>query len=132
MPARLDHVTLGAPDPCVPIRFYDAALAALGLIRLDELVDEEEDAAPIEAAAWGPPGDRAFFWVVTAAVATSGLHLRVACEHVAQVERFYLAALEHGGRAHAAPRRWTVYRRGEFGATVIDPLGNLIEAIAPE
>ena len=39
-------------------------------------------------------------------------------------------AVEHGGRTHAAPRRWTLYRRGEFGTSVLDPLGNARAAIS--
>jgi hypothetical protein len=49
-----------------------------------------------------------------------------------QVETFHAAALAAGGRGHGAPRRWTLYRRGEFNAIVVDPAGNLIEAVAPE
>jgi hypothetical protein len=37
-----------------------------------------------------------------------------------------------GGGTHAAPRRWPIYRRGEFNAILRDPQGNLVEAVAPE
>ena len=132
MPARLDQVTLGCPDPSPVISFYDAVLEPLGMVRLDELVDEEEDAAAVEAAAWGVLDGPAFIWVVTAPQPSSGLHLRLRADSADAVENFHRAAVQRGGLTHAAPRRWTIYRRGEFGTTVYDPLGNLIEVVAPE
>jgi predicted lactoylglutathione lyase len=50
----------------------------------------------------------------------------------AQVETFARAAAASGGSVHTAPRRWALYRRGEFNAIVSDPDGNLIEAVAAE
>jgi catechol 2,3-dioxygenase-like lactoylglutathione lyase family enzyme len=48
------------------------------------------------------------------------------------VEAFFTAGLAAGGRAHTAPRRWVLFRRGDFGAAVLDPDGNLIEVVADE
>lgn len=132
MSIRLDHVTFAAPDLTKVIAFYDAALGALGLVRLDELVDEEEDDAAVEAVAWGVPGGTAVLWLVTAATATSGAHLRLAAGHAGEVDAFHRAATASGGRTHSAPRRWTPYRTGEYATTVVDPLGNQIEVVAPE
>ena len=130
--AALDHVTITVTDLAAGVRFYDAALGALGLVRSTELVDEEEDDPQVEAAAWGPDGGRAFAWLVRGAAATRGLHLCFAAQSRAQVEAFYDAAVDVGGSPHSAPRRWTPYRRGEFNAIVGDPAGNLVEAVAPE
>lgn len=132
-PARavLDQVTVCATDPSDVIAFYDAALGALGLVRLVELEDEEDGGA-VEAAAWGPPDGTSVLWVVTADAATSGMHVRLQAGNASDVEDFHRAALAAGGLPHSVPRRWTVYRRGEFGATVRDPLGNLVEVVAPE
>jgi catechol 2,3-dioxygenase-like lactoylglutathione lyase family enzyme len=131
MPAVLDHVTISTPDFERALCFYDAALGALGLVRLDELVDEEEDGSPVEAAAWGAPGGQAVLWL-TVGEPTTGAHVRLLAHARVEVETFYTSAIEHGGSAHSAPRRWTPYRRGEFNAIVGDPGGNLIEAVAPE
>jgi catechol 2,3-dioxygenase-like lactoylglutathione lyase family enzyme len=98
---RLEHLTITASDLVAALAFYDAALGALGLVRLDELVDEEEDDAPVEAAAWGSRDGQRVLWVVTS-------------------------------WNRSTPRRWTIYRRGEYGATVVDPDGNLIEAVTDE
>lgn len=114
------------------LAFYDAVFAALGLDRVVELVDEEEDGADVEAVGWGSPGEDALWWLVTGVDVSTGLHARLTAESRVQVETFFAAAVQSGGRAHLAPRRWTIYRRGEFGASVRDPLGNIVEAVSPE
>lgn len=128
----LDHLTVTAADFQAALAFYDAALGALGLARLDELVDEEEEHPVVEAVAWGPPEGTSFFWLVTGATPTTGLHVRFHADSRADVESFHAAAVAAGGTAHTAPRRWAIYRRGEFNAIVRDPQGNLVEAVAAE
>ncbi|GAB2464580.1 VOC family protein [Jatrophihabitans fulvus] len=128
----LDSVTVAASDVAASIAFYDAVLEPLGLVRSHELVDEEEEDPALEAAGWGPPGRPAVVWVVAGAPTTVGVHVRLRTADRIDVEDFHAAALTHGGTEHAAPRRWTPYRRGEFSAVVRDPDGNLVEAVAPE
>jgi catechol 2,3-dioxygenase-like lactoylglutathione lyase family enzyme len=128
----LDHITITATDLAAMLAFYDAAFEALGLTRVAELVDEEEDDAVVEAAAWGYPDDRGLVWVVSGPAPTTGLHVRFRTDSRLQVETFHAAAVGAGGGEHAAPRRWAIYRRGEFNAIVRDPQGNLVEAVADE
>ncbi len=128
----IEHVTITAANFAASLAFYDAALGALGLVRLAELVDEEDDDSVLEAVGWGAPDAPASVWLVVGAPATSGLHLRLQAISRQEVETFHRDALRHGGSHFAAPRRWTPYPRGEFGAMVRDPAGNLIEAVAPE
>jgi catechol 2,3-dioxygenase-like lactoylglutathione lyase family enzyme len=128
----IDSVTVTASDIAASVAFYDAALGALGLVRTHELVDEEEDGAPLEAVGWGPPDRPAAVWLVVGAPVTTGAHLRLRAATALDVEEFHAAAIEAGGTEHASPRRWTPYRRGEFNAIVRDPDGNLVEAVSPE
>lgn len=132
VPAVLDQVTITARDFPASLAFYGATLGALGLVCLDELVDEEEDHAVVEAAAWGAPGGTARLWLITGSSPTTQLHVRLRADSREQVETFYAVGIEAGGVEFAAPRRWTIYRRGEFGATMRDPAGNLIEAVTAE
>ena len=131
MPATLDHVTISASDFAASLAFYEAALSALGLTRLAELVDEEEEDAKVEAAGWGVDGAPAAIWLVTG-TPSGGAHLRLRADSRREVEAFHAAALTAGGTSAAAPRRWPIYRRGEFNAIVRDPDGNLIEAVCAE
>ena len=128
----LDSVTITAADFPAALTFYDAALGALGLARVAELVDEEEDDAEVEAVAWGRPDGNGILWLVRGAGATAGLHLRFEAGSRAQVETFHDVAVRHGGTTFTPPRRWALYRRGEFNAIVADPSGNLVEAVAAE
>lgn len=130
----LDHVTLSvaAPDFAARVRLYDAALGALGLVRVAELVDEEEDDPAVEAVAWGADGGPGRIWLVIGESPTAGLHVRLRADSRQQVETFHADAVRAGAADHAAPRRWVLYRRGEFNAIVADPAGNLIEAVAAE
>ena len=119
--AGLDHVTITASDFAASLAFYDAALGALGLVRVAEHVDEEEDAAPVEAAGWGTDGADPVVWLVAGPVPTRGLHLRLTAASQAEVEAFHRAGVQAGGAEHAAPRRWVLYRSGEFNAIVARP-----------
>jgi len=127
----LDHVTITSTDFAAGLAFYDAALGALGLGRVVELGDEEDHDAGLEAAGWGD-GGWAVLWLVAGTVPTTGLHVSLRADARADVEAFHAAALAAGGRSHDAPRRWAIFRRGQFNAIVADPAGNLIEAVAPE
>ena len=49
-----------------------------------------------------------------------------------EVEAFHAAGLAAGGTNASAPRRWPIYRRGEFNAVLRDPDGNAVEAVSPE
>lgn len=128
----LDGLTITASDVDAALRFYDAALGAIGFVRTHELVDEEEDDATVEAAGWGPADGTAQLWVVTGGLPTSGLHVRFRAASRVDVDEFHEAGLAAGGTTHAAPRRWTPFRRGEYGAALRDPGGNVVEVVAPE
>lgn len=132
MPARLDHATITASDFAASLAFYDATLGALGLVRAAEYVDEEEDEAGIEAVGWGPPDAAPVLWLVEAESPTRGVHLSLRADSRVDVEAFHAAALRAGGQSLNAPRRWAIFRRGEFNAVVCDPDGNRIEAVAAE
>ncbi len=132
MAAALDHVTIASSDLARSLAFYEAALGALGMVRLAELVDEEEDDAQVEAAGWGEPAGQVLIWVITAEVSTRDAHIGLRAAGSADVRAFHAAAVAAGGTDHSAPRRWPLYRRGEFNAIVRDPAGNLVEVVAPE
>jgi catechol 2,3-dioxygenase-like lactoylglutathione lyase family enzyme len=128
----LDHVTVTASDFAASLAFYDAALGALGLARIAEHADEEEDAASLEAAGWGREGAEPVVWLVAGPVPTRGMHVRLTANSRGEVEAFHRAGVRSGGAEYARPRRWVLYRTGEFNAIVADPDGNLVEAVAPE
>ncbi|HEY2273503.1 MAG TPA: VOC family protein, partial [Jatrophihabitantaceae bacterium] len=90
------------------------------------------DDVELEAAAFGPPDCPAVLWLVAGATPTRATHVAFRADTREDVERFHEAAVAAGGISRNAPRRWPIFRRGEFNAVVADPDGNLIEAVAPE
>jgi len=113
----IDHVHLIARDLAASRRFYDAALGALG--------------RKVEGEGEG------YFWsdelfVSSDAMQTSGpthVHLAFQAADRAGVERFHAAALAAGGRDHGKPGLRPEYHAGYYGAFVLDPDGNNIEAV---
>jgi catechol 2,3-dioxygenase-like lactoylglutathione lyase family enzyme len=128
----LRHVTVCASSFEVSLAFYDAALGALGMTRVQEFGDEEEDDPVPEAAGFGLPDEPPSFWLVSGAEPTRAAHVAFAAASRAEVDAFYSAALTAGGTPRQSPRRWEIYRPGYFGAVVADPDGNLVEAALDE
>jgi len=60
---------------------------------------------------------------------TSGCHLAWRASSRAQVDAFYQAAMAAGGKDNGAPGLRTDYHPNYYGAFVIDPEGNNIEAV---
>ena len=130
--SALRHITLCPSSFDASLAFYDAALGALGLVRVQEYGDEEEADALLEAAGFGLPDEPPSFWLVTGGEPTRGAHAAFAAASRGAVDAFFAAAVAAGGTPRQAPRRWEIYRPGYFGAVVADPDGNLIEATLDE
>ena len=61
--------------------------------------------------------------------ATTGCHLAWRAQNRAQVDAFYAAALAAGGKDNGAPGLRPDYHPNYYGAFVIDPEGNNVEAV---
>ncbi len=115
----LDHVTIGVTDIGRSKAFYDAALGVLGITK------RAEDAT---FAGYGA-GGKAFFWIGVKTSPITGVHVAFAAEDRPSVDRFYAAALTHGGRDNGAPGLRPQYHPKYYGAFVLDPDGHNIEAV---
>ena len=131
-PVSLDSVTIVTRDFARSFAFYDAVLGSAGFVRAAEFGDEEEEDAEVEAAGWADDSGVPVLWLVHGTTPTAGAHVRVRARARADVESCYAAGLAAGGAASAAPRRWALYRRGNFSAAVADPEGNVVEAVSAE
>jgi catechol 2,3-dioxygenase-like lactoylglutathione lyase family enzyme len=121
----LDHIGLAVADMDRSKAFYQAALKPLGLGLVMEVTAVETGA---EAHA-GFGADRPFFWIGTGERSKGGTHVAFAAETRAEVEAFYRAALAAGGRDNGAPGLRPQYHTDYYGAFVLDPDGNNIEAV---
>jgi catechol 2,3-dioxygenase-like lactoylglutathione lyase family enzyme len=117
----LDHVGFAVRDYGRSKAFYGKALAPLGLTILLEPAGE--------AAGFGKDGT-ACFWLEARGRPVQGrLHIAFGAESRATVDAFYVAALEAGGIDNGAPGVREIYHPNYYGAYVLDPDGNNIEAV---
>jgi catechol 2,3-dioxygenase-like lactoylglutathione lyase family enzyme len=108
----IDHVHLRVRDLEWSRRFYQAALGALGL--------------EIQSGKGHFFSDELF--VSADGPSTEKLHLAFSAEDEEAVKRFHAAAIAAGGQDNGGPGERD-YHRGYYGAYVLDPDGNNIEAV---
>jgi len=113
----IDHVGLSVSDYGRSKKFFSSALAPLGYSLIMEFGD---------VAGFGVPG-KPDFWI--SAGPGSPVHVAIASENRATVDAFYQAALAAGGRDNGAPGLRPQYHPNYYGAFVLDPDGNNIEAV---
>jgi catechol 2,3-dioxygenase-like lactoylglutathione lyase family enzyme len=116
----LDHVGLRVSDIARSKRFYSAALAPLGYV-----LDADYGA---EAAGFGI-GGKPDFWIAAGGSGQTKTHVCFAATSRAQVDAFHKAALAAGGRDNGAPGIRAQYHPTYYGAFVLDPDGNNVEAV---
>jgi len=115
-----DHVGLRTARLEASIRFYEAALAALG-----HAVASRDDSG----AGLGPPGAPALWISQTKAPAQSSVHLAFTARDRKAVDRFHAAGLEAGGKDNGAPGPRADYGPRYYAAFLLDPDGNNVEAV---
>jgi catechol 2,3-dioxygenase-like lactoylglutathione lyase family enzyme len=119
------YLTLGTNDLARATRFYDAALAPLGIVRRATEADEVGYAHPADR--------RARLWITLpfdgapATVGNGSMPAFIASSRRA-VDAFHAAALAHGGTDDGAPGL-RPYGPGFYAAYVRDPDGNKLSAV---
>ena len=115
----IDHVGLGVSDLERSVAFYRQALAPLGY----QLLITREG-----TAGFGRERKPDFFIHVGRPV-SGPTHVAIASPDRATVERFHAAGLAAGGRDNGPPGPRPHYHRDYYGAFILDPDGNNIEAV---
>lgn len=122
----LDHVGYAVTDMHRAMRFYRAALAPLSITVIMEVTAEQTGKdAHVGFGANGKP----FFWIGTGLVRGGSVHVAFAASSRAQVDAFHEAALAAGGKDNGAPGLREHYHPSYYGAFVLDPDGNNVEAV---
>jgi catechol 2,3-dioxygenase-like lactoylglutathione lyase family enzyme len=122
----IDHIGLAVADMERAKAFYIGALEPIGVSVLMEVSAEETGA---EAHAGFGADDKAFFWIGTGAKPKGGTHVAFTARTRAEVDAFHRAAIAAGGRDNGAPGPRPHYHAHYYGAFVLDPDGNNIEAV---
>jgi catechol 2,3-dioxygenase-like lactoylglutathione lyase family enzyme len=115
----LDHVGVPVSDFERSKRYYAQALSPLGY----ELIMEPS----ASAAGFGRLG-KPDFWIAQGEIGQA-LHIAFADEDRATVDAFYEAAMAADGRDNGGPGLRPHYHASYYGAFVLDPDGNNIEAV---
>jgi catechol 2,3-dioxygenase-like lactoylglutathione lyase family enzyme len=124
----IDHTGIGVADMGRSARFYDAALAALGLRRLMQMPPD----AGTEGIGYGDKFP--VFWIDLFHPHGVKQHTAFAAKSRKVVDAFHAASLGAGGRDNGPPglRTGPGMPDGYYAAFVLDPDGNNIEAVCRE
>lgn len=119
----LHHVSIGVAGVERAAEFYDAVLGALGYKRTAQYLPY--------AIAYGEGVSE--FWIQlphnnATASSGNGVHFGFRARNKDDVHRFHETALANGGSDDGAPGPRPQYGPDYYGAFVIDPFGNKIEA----
>ena len=115
----LDHVGVPVSDLGRSKRFYEEALAPLGY----RLIMEHH----ISGVGFGQSA-KPDFWIRQGAPGAA-VHVAFASEDRASVDAFYEGAIAAGGHDNGQPGLRPEYYSAYYGAYVLDPDGNNIEAV---
>jgi catechol 2,3-dioxygenase-like lactoylglutathione lyase family enzyme len=130
MPKHIHHVDIRVSDIDASRRFYESALAPLGLGVTS--ADHDPNGGAEIVFGKGDSGDFAIHEPTAGAgqdTVTTGAHVAFAAADRRTVGLFYDAALLAGGRSIGAPGPRPEYSEHYYGAFVLDPDGNNIEAV---
>ena len=122
----IDHIGVAVSDMARAKAFYAHALKPLGVGLLMEVSAEETGG---DAHAGFGADDKAFFWIGTGAKPKGGTHVAFTARTRAEVDAFHQAAMAAGGRDNGAPGPRPHYHAHYYGAFVLDPDGNNVEAV---
>jgi catechol 2,3-dioxygenase-like lactoylglutathione lyase family enzyme len=122
----LDHIGLAVADLSRSKAFFAEALAPLSVAVLMELSAEQTGAHA--HAGFGRDG-KPFFWIGDGRAPTATAHVAFTAASRSEVDAFYEAALGAGGTDNGAPGVRAYYHPNYYGAFVLDPDGNNIEAV---
>ena len=121
----IDHIGLAVSNMERSKAFYVDAFRPLGIAIVMEVTAEQTGA---DAHAGFGKDDKAFFWIGGGAKPKGGTHVAFTAPTRADVDTFYRAALAAGGRENGSPGLRPHYHPDYYGAFVLDPDGNNIEA----
>ncbi|MGH6923278.1 MAG: VOC family protein [Propylenella sp.] len=122
----IDHVGLSFADYPRALRFYEAALAPLGISVVMQVTKEETGG--YEGAGFGRDGKPAF-WIGGGGRMAPRMHIAFVADDRAAVDAFFETALAAGGVDNGEPGVRAQYHPHYYGAFVLDPEGHNIEAV---
>jgi catechol 2,3-dioxygenase-like lactoylglutathione lyase family enzyme len=122
----IDHVGMQVVDYARALRFFENALAPLGITIVMQVTKEETGG--YEGAGFGRDG-KPSFWISAGGRTTPRLHIAFVADDRAAVNAFFEAALAAGAADNGVPGVRAHYHPHYYAAFVLDPEGHNIEAV---
>ena len=119
------HVMIGTNDLQKAKTFYDAAFGAIGAKLI--MTVPVEFTGGVKVGGYGR--EKPDFWLHERKETGPGRHYAFTARNRAEVDAFHAAALAAGGKDNGAPGIRAHYHPDYYGAFVIDPDGNNVEAV---
>ena len=124
-----DHIGIFVSDTARSFPFYEAALAPLGIVVRERqrhwgsiIMTGEQD----KPFLWLGPAGGNYYGTEVKVSERRPMHLAFRAATKAAVDEFYRVGHAHGGKDNGAPEDGG---RGAYGAYLLDPDGNNIEAV---
>jgi len=128
VPFMIDHIVLTVQSCEKSKAFYLKALKPLGYGLVKEYPGGAGFGADARPSFWigeARPG----YWTDAHGASRSPTHIALRAPSRAAVRAFHAAALEAGGMDYGAPEIRAKYHPNHYGAFVLDPDGNNLEAV---
>jgi catechol 2,3-dioxygenase-like lactoylglutathione lyase family enzyme len=122
----IDHIGLHVRDIARATEFYLKALAPLGIAIVMQVSAEESGRG---AAVGFGAGQKPFFWLGEGGEPSGPMHIAFAASSRTGVDAFYEAAIKAGAADNGKPGLRPECHVNYYGAFVIDPDGNNVEAV---
>jgi catechol 2,3-dioxygenase-like lactoylglutathione lyase family enzyme len=119
----IDHISIGVRDLERSRAFYRRALAPLGFSERGPWRDG------VRETSFGVEGASDFAISLEYPAVGAPVHIAFAADSREQVQAFHTAALDAGATDNGAPGLRPEYSPSYYGAFVLDPDGNNVEAV---
>jgi catechol 2,3-dioxygenase-like lactoylglutathione lyase family enzyme len=119
----IHHVSVGSSDLARSRIFYQAVIPLLGY----RLVSEDEQSLDFGSGVFAFSVERPLDG--NPATGGNGTHIAFEARTRADVDAFHREGLAHGGRDAGAPGLRPEYDANYYGAFLLDPDGNKVEAV---
>jgi len=122
----IDHITVRVRNIEATLKFYSSALKPLGYTIGYDKTFEDARVVGLKRA------NTIDTWFITDSPPSGPLHIAWSADTRTAVDAFYSAAIAAGGKDNGKPGPRPHYGSSYYGAFVIDPDGNNIEAVCHE
>lgn len=123
----LDHVSISVPNLAECVAFYDAIMSALGCEKV--YATEKSLGYGVRCKAGEESHSCLAIYQSESATIDDARHWCFKASSPAAVAEFYRAGIAAGGRCNGEPGLRPHYHANYFGAFLLDPCGNRVEAV---